>query len=167
MGAWLLMDSNKTQFHGCIEKKFMPKVDIGNLNGNAGTYNRGTNILSLELPKSYTKDEFVDFVDTIIHEFRHFYMYYVFENARNHRLKQSYLAQLVYYNAYMYISWGYKTLFNAYDKECANFDAEIKQCAIGQTYLQHSPTSSPLYYVQPNERDCRVVARAFRKQVGL
>ena len=155
-----------------IEQEFIPQVNTKPKNGDAGTYRRYGNSLSVAQPNSNSKDEFIRFMDTIIHEFRHFYLWYVFEDARNHTLKQSYLAQLVYGNAYMYISWEYETLFNVYDKECASFDAEVLQCEREKTYSKYDENGKqkapyPLYYIQPSERDCRVVAGAFRKKIGL
>lgn len=149
-----------------IEERFMPKVEFDAFGGNAGAYDRHTNILSITLPSENTRFAFIDFMDTIIHELRHFYMYYVNEDATSHRLKNSKLARFIYFNLYFYISSQHQMLFDSYDKKCASFDAEIKQCIANETYLQNG-TISPLYYIQPSERDCRVVAGQFRQKAGV
>ena len=150
-----------------IKESVMPKVDFSVTSGNSGTYTRYTNTLSITLPSENTAFAFMDFMDTIIHEFRHFYIHHIFENTGNHPLKKSVLAKFLYQSYFLYISWQYANRFDAYDKECADFDAEIKQCLTNQSYLQSNNTYSPLYYIQPSERDSRIVARNFRRKAGV
>ena len=146
-----------------IEQNFRPKIDTDPNRGDSGTYRRIGNTLSVKPPNG-TEDSFIDFVDTIIHEFRHFYFWYVFEDVQAHKLTKSSVAKLIYHK--IYIDWRYDKIFNAYDKECAIFDAEVKKCFSGKKYSARRD-STPLYFIQPSERDSRVVAWKFRQKAGV
>ncbi|TQR60441.1 hypothetical protein DMC01_05520 [Campylobacter troglodytis] len=156
-----------------IKQQYRPKIDTEPNPGDSGTYRRKTNTISIKPPNNI-KDSFIIFIDTIIHEFRHFYIWYVFEDAQGHKLAQSRVAKLIYYNDTFYIAWSYDKFFNAYDKECAIFDAELKKCHKNHKYSKNIikinkqfMKPSPLYYIQPNERDTKVVAWKFRQKVGV
>ena len=144
-----------------IQQKFRPKIDTNPNLGDSGTYHRDTNTISIK-PPNITRDSFIDFIDTTIHEFRHFYIWYVFEDAQGHKLTKSSVAKLIYYNDTFYIAWSYDKFFNAYDKKCAIFDAEVKKCIMGKKYSIRKD-STPLYFIQPSERDCRIVAWKFKQ----
>ncbi|MGX2972533.1 hypothetical protein, partial [Helicobacter sp. T3_23-1059] len=149
-----------------IEKKFRPKIDTNPGDGNFGAYDENTNTISVDKPDSTDKNDLIDFIDTIIHEFRHFYMWYIFEKAQEHKLAKSSVAKLIYHNNAFYISKNHNQIFDAYDKECAIFDIFAESvCQQGIKYSANS--DSPIYYIQPSERDSRVVAWNFRQKAGV
>jgi len=141
-----------------IDKRYRPKIDFNPLSDNAGTYDRDTNTLSVDI-----NSDLDGILDTIIHEYRHFYMYYLLEDNPLHNLSNNIFMQFIY-NA-IYVDWSYETIFNQFDKICSSFDEKMWQCYKGQLYIKNNGKSSPLYYIQPSERDCRVTAGLFMNKI--
>lgn len=151
-----------------IKQEYLPKIDFDPSSGRAGVYNSQTNTLSTGKPTPNDDSAFMGFIDTIVHEFRHFYIDYIFKYNKEHQLYQVSLAQLIYYNTKIYASFTYEYIFNAYDKQCA--DCDIFEDSIfkkGESYLSSDSQSAPIYYLQPSERDARVAAYKFRKNIGM
>ncbi|WP_412097376.1 putative membrane protein [Campylobacter lari] len=155
-----------------INEKDLPIITNNPNNGDSGTYDFTNNILSLN-PKTY----FIDFIDTIIHEFRHFYVSHININSNNS------LERLLFLNTVnLYIQWNYHDIFNAYNKKCLLFDSVeygTQKCFIDKTYYESRKkivvtkdkkknlTDSPLYFIQPSERDARIIAGKFREKIGI
>ncbi|ENQ6620270.1 hypothetical protein ACEQHX_001645, partial [Campylobacter lari] len=155
-----------------INEKDLPIITNNPNNGDSGTYDFTNNILSLN-PKTY----FIDFIDTIIHEFRHFYVSHININSNNS------LERLLFLNTVnLYIQWNYHDIFNAYNKKCLLFDSVeygTQKCFINKTYYESRKkivvikdkkknlTDSPLYFIQPSERDARIVAGKFREKTRI
>ena len=151
-----------------IKQEFLPGLDFDPSSGRAGVYNSKTNILSTGKPTPNDYNSFIEFMDTIVHEFRHFYIDCIFKYDKEHQLHSIHLAQLIYYNTKIYANYAYKNIFDAYNKQCA--DCDIYEDGIfkkGETYLSSDCNSSPLYYLQPSERDARIAAYKFRKKTGM
>ncbi|EIP3030566.1 hypothetical protein LSD01_000981, partial [Campylobacter jejuni] len=115
---------------------------------------------------------FLNFIDTIIHEFRHFYIYRIKNNSENS------IEKFIYCNMKdFYIEISYYAIFDNYDKKCLIYDNEdeTKKCLKNRTYYgswkflnpKLDLLPSPLYYVQPSELDSRIVAYYFRKEIKL
>lgn len=150
-----------------IDEKVLPVIGYNPQRGDSGTYDYTVNTLDLNPKASY-----VDFIDTIIHEFRHFYIYCIKNNSENSIEKLLYLDMVQFY-----ISWNFYKIFNSYDKKCLIYDNEdeTKKCLKNRTYYGSwkflNPTldllPSPLYYLQPSELDSRIMAYYFRKEIKL
>lgn len=150
-----------------IDEKVLPVIGYNPQRGDSGTYDYTVNTLDLNPKASY-----VDFIDTIIHEFRHFYIYCIKNNSENSIEKLLYLDMVQFY-----IPWNFYKIFNSYDKKCLIYDNEdeTKKCLKNRTYYGSwkflNPTldllPSPLYYLQPNELDSRIMAYYFRKEIKL
>lgn len=98
----------------------MPKISTTNVeSGDLGNYIKGCNLLNIGLFKhSLDNASFINFIDTIIHEFRHFYIHRVRKNSQNS------IEKLIYFNMeYFYILSKFYVIFNAYDKQCLFFDS--------------------------------------------
>ncbi|AJC84778.1 hypothetical protein CPEL_0960 [Campylobacter peloridis LMG 23910] len=155
-----------------INEKDLPIITNSPNSGDSGTYDFANNILSLNL-KAYS----IDLIDTIIHEFRHFYISHININSNNS------LERLLFLNTVnLYIQWNYHDIFNAYNKKCLLFDSVehgTKKCFIDETYYESRKkivvtkdkkknlTDSPLYFIQPSERDARITAGKFREKTGI
>ncbi|MCR6585349.1 hypothetical protein CINS5906_07220 [Campylobacter insulaenigrae] len=155
-----------------INEQDLPIITNSHNNGDSGTYDFVNNVLSLN-PKVH----FIDFIDTIIHEFRHFYICHINNNPNNS------LEKLLFLNTMqLYIHWNYYNIFNAYNKKCLYFDSVehgTKKCFIDKTYYESRKkivtikdkkknlTDSPLYFIQPSERDARIIAGKFREKIGI
>ncbi|EPV8107328.1 hypothetical protein ACWAQE_001539, partial [Campylobacter lari] len=155
-----------------INEKDLPIITNSPNSGDSGTYDFVNNILSLNL-KAYS----IDLIDTIIHEFRHFYVSHINTNPNNS------LERLLFLNTInLYIQWNYYNIFNAYNKKCLLFDSVeygTKKCFINKTYYESRKkiviakdkkknlTDSPLYFIQPSERDARIIAGKFREKIGI
>lgn len=150
-----------------IDEKVLPIISNNVSRLDLGSYNKLTHILNLNFDIN-----FLNFIDTIIHEFRHFYIYCIKNNSENS------IEKLLYYNMKdFYIKINYYTIFDNYDKKCLIYDNEdeTKKCLKNRTYYGSwkflNPTldflPSPLYYLQPSELDSRIVAYYFRKEIKL
>ncbi|TXE82358.1 hypothetical protein FPD46_04040 [Campylobacter peloridis] len=155
-----------------INEKDLPIITNSPNSGDSGTYDFVNNILSLNL-KAYS----IDLIDTIIHEFRHFYVSHINTNPNNS------LERLLFLNTInLYIQWNYYNIFSAYNKKCLLFDSVeygTKKCFINKTYYESRKkivitkdkkknlTDSPLYFIQPSERDARIIAGKFREKIGI
>ncbi|WP_223212537.1 hypothetical protein [Campylobacter coli] len=150
-----------------IDEKVLPVIGYNPQRGDSGTYDYTVNTLDLN-PKASC----VDFIDTIIHEFRHFYIYCIKNNSENSIEKLLYLDMVQFY-----ISWNFYKIFNSYDKKCLIYDNEdeTKKCLKNRTYYgswkflnpKLDLLPSPLYYLQPSELDSRIMAYYFRKEIKL
>lgn len=103
-----------------IKKEDMSKISTTNVeSGDLGNYNKINHSLNIGLFKhSLDNASFINFIDTIIHEFRHFYIHRVRKNSQNS------IEKLIYFNMeYFYILSKFYVIFNAYDKQCLFFDS--------------------------------------------
>ncbi|AJC92653.1 hypothetical protein CSUB8523_1145 [Campylobacter subantarcticus LMG 24377] len=155
-----------------INEKDLPIITNNPNKGNSGDYDFTTNILSLN-----TRAHYIDFIDTIIHEFRHFYICRININPNNS------LERLLFLNTMeLYIQWNHYNIFNAYSKKCLPFDSAehgTHKCFINKTYYESRKkivitkgkkkdlTASPLYFIQPSERDTKIIAGKFREKTGI
>lgn len=132
IAEWLLMDSNKTQFHGC--------------NGDQSCINISMfEYLSKRL------------IGTIAHECRHLYIREKFYQAKfyDRFLFSSTLKEYLATSFDFYISndEAIQSLFQPYKKLCNKADEMAVYCSTIQGY-----NSQNAYQIQPNERDSRYVA---------
>ncbi|RDU60201.1 hypothetical protein CQA53_11040, partial [Helicobacter didelphidarum] len=141
-----------------IQQHKRPQVSF-NANGNAGTYDKATNTISVDI----TNGDLYDILDTIVHEYRHFYIDYVINYNISHNLNKNIIIRFIYHS--LYIDTKYYTIFDKFDKICASFDEKASQCYNGQLYIMRKKKASPLYFIQPKERDCRVVAGLFMSKI--
>ncbi|MGI7608168.1 hypothetical protein ACNF6T_09325 [Campylobacter coli] len=150
-----------------IDEKVLPVISSNASGLNLGSYNKFAHILNLNL-----NINFLNFIDTIIHEFRHFYIYRIKNNSENS------IEQFIYCNMKdFYIEISYYAIFDNYDKKCLIYDNEdetkkcLKNCTYYGSWKFLNPKldllPSPLYYVQPCELDSRIVAYYFRKEIKL
>ncbi len=151
-----------------IDISCMPNIDFNPTNNVVGLYNDETKTLSIGIPDAHDEEEFINFMDTIVHEFRHFYIDYIFTQAKEHKLHTNDIAKLIYANTNIYIGSYYRNIFNAYNKQCA--DCDIVEGGLfkkGSTYFSIDNQTPPIYYIQPSERDARIAAYKFRKKIGM
>lgn len=128
----------------------------------AGIYNKFKNKIYTKLQflnseKFTKKDNLIYLLDNIIHEFRHFYIYYIFGSKIT--INNNLLNFVFYSMDNLYISPYFRKLFDVYHKKCAIFDTSIFNCNNKQGYS--------LYFTQPSERDSRMTAYKFRKSLLL
>ncbi|WP_161976969.1 hypothetical protein, partial [Helicobacter saguini] len=137
-------------------KNDVPILEILNLTieetNTAGVYNSGYNTLTIN-----ANVDLKQLIDTIVHEYRHFYINYVVRLSANHNLKNNIILHFIYYT---YFNASFAKIFDMYNKECAKFDKEANVCN-NKTYKESNSNSSPLYYISPKERDARIVANMF------
>ncbi|WP_171050709.1 hypothetical protein, partial [Campylobacter helveticus] len=151
-----------------IDEKDLPVIGYNPQKGDSGTYDYKANTLKLNSASIY-----IDFVDTIIHEFRHFYIYRIKNNSQNS------IEKLLYINTTeFYIMWNFHILFNSYDKKCLIYDSVeygTLKCYLNRTYYESRKTEKkeaegkvdcPLYFIQPAERDAKIIAGKFREKIG-
>ena len=151
-----------------IDISCMPNIKFGTTGGAYGVYNHITKTLSIVPPQAHDEWYFNNFMDTIVHEFRHFYIDYIFTQAKEHKLQKNYIAKFIKINTSIYIGTSYMNLFNAYNKQCADCDIiEDSFFQKGRTYLDADSLTPPVYYIQPSERDARIAAYKFRKNTGM
>ncbi|TQR48998.1 hypothetical protein DMC01_12990 [Campylobacter troglodytis] len=135
----------------------IPELKINNKMLFSGFYDKLNNSLNLKIEKIFkghkTKIELLSYIlDNIIHEFRHFYIFF------SHKRQDNDLMRYIYYNL-NYFYDGYFDLFQAFQKPCLFFDETVFNCV--------NSKNTPLYYIQPSERDARICAYEFRKELRM
>ncbi|PZT47162.1 hypothetical protein B6S12_10550 [Helicobacter valdiviensis] len=128
----------------------MPKVVINNNLRYLGSYNRFNNTMKIRIDSDCNEEILDNLLDTIIHELRHFYVYYQIDNGNTNEL-----LQFIYYNAGFFYDKNF-VFFGAFKKKCMFFDESALECKSNQ--------ETPLYYLQPSERDARICACKFMQE---
>ena len=133
----------------------MPKITINNEINSAGYYNKFNNTINVKTYFFENKQYNLSYVlNNIFHEFRHFYIQYSMHNLSN----QSLMEHFIYYNSSFFYDNNFPIIFNSFKKQCQEFDAHMLNCKPDQ--------KTSLYYIQPSERDARISAYQFSREIG-
>ena len=157
INSYVSQNSDKITSLFDVQILSMPELKINNKMLFSRFYDKLNNSLNLKIEKIFkghkTKIEILSYIlDNIIHEFRHFYIFF------SHKRQDNDLMRYIYYNL-NYFYDGYFDLFQAFHKPCLFFDETVFNCV--------NSKNTPLYYIQPSERDARICAYEFRKELRM
>ncbi|MWV62914.1 hypothetical protein DCO58_01645 [Helicobacter saguini] len=146
-----------------IDMEHRPKIKFFNTVGKAGKYQRFNN--KTKVNKLYINIMFDvnSILDSIVHEYRHFYIYHIMEDSFS-KLKDNTLIKFIYLNMFIYFQEK-DNIFEIYDKAYSSFDKRTEKIIFDRKYSDDTD-NTPLYYIQPSERDARVIAGLFLDRMG-